>query len=84
MARAKHNFLKLVFYPANHKVFDFPDEHPKLATNTFGIAAHVIIEQFIYARIPPRLKKSINQALLENGNFEKIDTHLEKNLELSS
>ena len=32
----------------------------KLAKSAFGIAAQLIIEQFIYAKIPPHLKQSIN------------------------
>ena len=83
MAAAKHKFQKLVFNPANQKLVDFLDELQKLAKDAFGIAAHAIIEQFIYANMPPHLKKSINQAHLENGTYEQIVTHLEKELELN-
>ena len=83
MATAKHNFQKLVFNPANQKLVDFLDELQKLAKDAFGIAAHTIIEQFTYAKMPPHLKKSINQAHLENGTYELIVTHLEKELELN-
>ena len=83
MATAKHNFQKLVFNQANHKFKDFLDELQKLAKDAFGIAAHAIIEQFIYAKMPPHLKKSINQAHLEIGTYEQIVTHLEKELELN-
>ena len=55
-----------------------------MAKNAFGIAAHAIIEQFTYAQMPPHLKKSINQAHLENGTSEQIVTHLERELELNS
>ena len=83
MATAKHKFQKLVFNPANQKLVDFLDELQKLAKNTFGIAAHAIIEQFIYAKMPSHLKKSINQALLENGTFEQVVTYLERKLGLN-
>ena len=83
MATAKHKFQKLVFNPANQKLVYFLDELQKLAKDAFGIAAHVIIEQFIYAKMPPHLKKSINQAHLENGTYEQIVTHLERELELN-
>ena len=83
MATAKHKFQKLVFNPANQKLVDFLDELQKLAKDAFGIAAHAIIEQFIYAKMPPHLKKSINQAHLENGTYEQIVTHLERELELN-
>ena len=83
MATAKHRFQKLVFNPANQKLVDFLDELQKPAKDAFGIAAHAIIEQFIYAKMPPYLKKSMNQAHLENGTYEQIVTYLEKELELN-
>ena len=82
MATAKHKFQTLVFNPANQKLVDFLDELQKLAKDAFGIAAHAIIEKFIYSQMPPHLKKSINQAHLENGTYEQIVTHLERELEL--
>ena len=60
------------------------DELQNLAKDAFGVAAHLIIEQFIHAKMPPRLRKSINQAYLENGSCEQIVTHLEKELDLNS
>ena len=82
MATAKHKFQNFVFNPANQKLVDFLDHLQKLAKDAFKIAADAIIEQFIYAEMPPRLKKSINQAHLENGTYEQIITHLERELEL--
>ena len=83
MATAKHKFQKLIFNPANQNLVDFLDELQKLAKDAFRIAGHAIIEQFIYAKMPPHLKKSINQAHLENGTYEQIVTHLERELELN-
>ena len=85
MATAKHKFQKIVFNQAKHKLAEFLDELQKLANDAFGIAiaAHSIIEQFIYARMPPHLKKSTNQAHLENGTSEQNVTHLEKELGLN-
>ena len=83
MATAKHNFQRLVFNPANQKLIDFLDELQKLAKDASGVAAQAIIEQFIYAKMPPHLKKSINQAHLENGTYEQIVSHLERELELN-
>ena len=62
MATTKHKFQHLVFNPANLKVIDFLNELQKLAKDAFGVAAQAIIEEFIYAKMPPHLKKSINQA----------------------
>ena len=83
MATAKHKFQRLVFNPTNQKLMDFLDELQKLAKDAFGVAAQAIIEQFIYAKMPPHLKKSINQAHLENGTYEQIVSHLERELELN-
>ena len=87
MATAKHKFQKLVFNPANQKLVDFLDELQKLAKDAIGIrpnSAHANIEQFIYAKMPPHMNKSINQAHLENGTYEQIVIHLKWELELNS
>ena len=60
MVTAKHKFQRLVFNPANRKLIDFIDELQKMAKDAFGVAAQAIIEQFIYAKMPRHLKKSIN------------------------
>ena len=78
MATAKHKFQRLVFSPANQKLFAFLDELQKLAEDAFGVAAQDIVEQLIYAKMPPYLKKSINQAHLENDTYKQIVSHLER------
>ena len=83
MATAKHIFQKLVFNPANQKLVDFLDELQKLAKDAFGSAAHAIIEQLTYAKMPPHLKKLITQAHLDNVTYEQIVTNLERELELN-
>ena len=83
MATAKHKFQRLVFNPSNQKLIDFLDELQKLAKDAFGVAAQAILEQIIYTKIPPHLKKSINQAHLANGTYEQIVSHLERELELN-
>ena len=83
MATAKHKFQRLVFNTANQKLIDFVDELQKLAKYAYGVAAQAIIEQFIHAKMPPHLKKSINRAYLKNGTYEQIVSHLEKELELN-
>ena len=52
MATAKQKFQKLVFSPANQTLIDSLDDLQQLAKNAFGIDAHAIIEQFIYAVMP--------------------------------
>ena len=83
MATAKHKFQRLVFNAANQKLIDILDELQKLAKDAFGVAAQEIIEQFIYAKIPPHLKKSNNQAHLEKDSYEQIVLHPERELELN-
>ena len=80
MATTKYKFQRLVFNPANQKLIDVLDELQKLAKDAFGVAAQAIIEQLIYAKMPPHLKKSINQAHLENGTYEQIVSHLDREL----
>ena len=83
MVTAKHKIQRVVFNPANQKLIDFLDERQELAKDAFGVAAQEIIEQFINAKMPPHLKKSIIPAHLEKGTYEQIVSHLEKELELN-
>ena len=79
MATVKYKIQRLVFNHANQKLIDFLDELKKLAKDAFGVAAQAIL----FTKKPPHLKKSINQAHLENGAYEQIVSHLEKELELN-
>ena len=36
----------------------------------------------MYAKMPPHLNKPINQAQLENGKYEQIVSHLEREVDL--
>ena len=83
MATTKQKFQKLVFNPANQKLVDFPDELQKEAKDTFGIAAHAILEQFTYAKMPPHLKKIDKSGPLGKCTYEQIVTHLDRELELN-
>ena len=42
-----------------------------------------MIDSFIYAKLPPHLKRSFNLAYLENGRYDQIVAHLEEELEHS-
>ena len=63
MATAKYKFQQIVFNPANQNLIYFLDELQKLAKGAFSVAAQPIIEQFIYAKMPPHLKESIKAFL---------------------
>ena len=79
----KKHFSTIFFDPPNHKLIDFLDELQKLAKYGFGMAAQAITEQFINAKMPAHLVKSINQAHLEIGTYEQIVSRLEEELELN-
>ena len=80
MATAKHKSQLLVFNPANQNLID---ERQEIAKDAFEVVAQANIEQFLCSKVPPHLRKSKNQAHLENGIYEHIVSHLEKELELN-
>ena len=82
-ASAKHRFNRLFFDPENQKLPDFLEELQESAEKAFGDTAHQMIENLLYAKMPPHLKKSINQAYLENGTYDQIVKHLEREMELN-
>ena len=82
-ASAKHRFYRLSFDPENQKLPDFLEELQESAEKAFGENAHQMIENLLYAKMPLHLKKSINQAYLENGTYDQIVKHLEKEMELN-
>ena len=73
MATVKHKFQRLVFNPANQKLIHFLDELQKLAKNAFGVAARAIIEQFIYAKMPPHLKrKQLTRRIWKTARMNRL------------
>ena len=81
-ASAKHRFHRLVFDPERQKLPDFLEELQESAEKAFGDIASQMIES-LYAKMPPHLNCSINQAYLENGTYEQIVRHLEREMELN-
>ena len=43
-----------------------------------------MIDSLLYAKLPPKLKGSVNMARLENGTYEEFVSHLEGELELNA
>ena len=82
-ASAKHRFNRLSFDPEHQKLPDFLEQLQESAEKAFGENAHQMIENLLYAKMPPHLKKSINQACFENGTYEQIVRHLEREMELN-
>ena len=82
-ASAKHRFNRLAFDPENQKLPDFLEEFQGSAEKAFGENAYQLIENLLFAKMPPHLKKSINQAYLENGTYDQIVKHLEREMEFN-
>ena len=82
-ATAKHKWHRLVFDPNTMKLPDFLEELNQGAEKAFGENAQAIIDSLLYAKLPPKLKRSVKMARLENATYEEIVTHLERELELN-
>ena len=48
-----------------------------------GEHAQAMIDSLLYAKLPPKLKRSVNMVRLEIATYEEIVTHLERELELN-
>ena len=82
-ATAKHKWHRLVFDPNTMKLPDFLEELNQGAEKAFGEDAQAMIDSLLYAKLPPKLKRSVNMARLENAIYEEVVTHLERELELN-
>ena len=78
-ATAKQKWHRLVFDPNTMKLPDFLEELNQGAEKAFGDHAQKMI-----AKLPPKLKRSVNMARLENGSYDEIVAHLERELELNA
>ena len=83
-ATAKHKWHRLIFDPNTMKVPDFLEELNQGAEKAFGENAESMIDSLLYAKLPPKLKRSVNMARLENGTYGEIVPHLERELELNA
>ena len=83
-ATAKHKWHRLVFDPNTMKLPDFLEELNQGAEKAFGDHAQKMIDSLLYAKLPPKLKRSVNMARLENGSYDEIVAHLERQLELNA
>ena len=82
-ATAKPKWHRLVFDPNTMKLQDFLEELNQGGEKAFGENAQAMIDSLLYAKLPPKLKRSVNMARLENATYEEIVTHLERELELN-
>ena len=72
-ASAKHRFHRLIFDPERQKLPDFLEELQESAEEAFGDKASHMIENLLYAKMPPHFKRSKSQAYLENGKMERMN-----------
>ena len=80
-ATAKHKWHKLTFNPNAKALLDFLEELNECAERAFGENAQHMIDSLLYAKLPLRLKRSLNLAYLENGTCDQIVAHLGRELE---
>ena len=80
---AKHKSHRLVFDPNTMKLLDFLEELNQGAEKAFGKNAQTMVNSLLYAKLPPKLKRSVNIARLGNETYEEIVAHLERELELN-
>ena len=66
------------------KLPDFLEELNQGAEKAFGDHAQKMIDSLLYAKLPPKLKRSVNMARLENGSYDEIVAHLETEIELNA
>ena len=88
MVTVERKFQKRFLNPADQKRAVFFDEHHRLAKDEFHKGARAVIEHFIKVKLnlpppPPHVKKSINQAQLENGKYKKSVAHLAKEIKMN-
>ena len=83
-ATAKLTWHLLVFDPNSTKLPDFLEELNQGAEKAFGDNAQKIIDNLLYAKLPPKLKRSANIARLENGSYDEIVAYLERESELNA
>ena len=84
VATAKHKWHKRMFNPSQQSLSDFLEELRHTAERAFGEQAQCMIDSLLYPKMPPSIKKSINRSYLENGTYEQIIKHIEREMELNS
>ena len=62
---------------------DFLEELNQRTEKAYGENAQAMIDSLIYAKVPPKLKRPVNIARLENATYDEIVTHLDRELELN-
>ena len=80
-ARCKRENLSI--NPSQQTFPDFLEQYQTLAQEAYGEDAPTFIETSFYAKMPPHLKRALNQARLETESYETMVQHLEREIELN-
>ena len=68
-ATQKHTCQRFIFNPNTTKLPDFLEELNQGAQKTFSENAKSIIDSLFHARLPPKLKRSVNMAVWRMGRL---------------
>ena len=79
----KHKWHRLVFNPNTMQLPDFLEELNQGAKKAFGDHLQKVIDSLVYAKLPPKLKRSVNISRLEKISYDEI-VHLARELELNA
>ena len=82
-ASAKVRWHKMNFDPNEKKFAEFLEELEEAGKKAFGESATEMAEQFLYSKMQPHLKKSINTAFLENGTYKQMVDHIYREMDLN-
>ena len=75
VATARCKWEQLPFDHSHQKFQDFLEQYQKFAQEAFGDEASKYIETSFYAKMPPHLKRVLNQARLETESYDTMVQH---------
>ena len=84
MARVIHKLKEPAFKPTDEKIVNFFVELHRVDKDAFEIAAHEIIVQIKYAKLPSHSKKPRDHVHLGNGTYENFSHKMKNKSELKS
>ena len=83
VATARCKWEQLHFDPSRQMFQDFLEQYQKLAQEAYGDDAPKFIETSFYAKMPPHLKRVLDQARLQTETYDTMVHHLEREMELN-
>ena len=83
VATARCKCEQLHFDSSGQKFQDFLEQYQMLAQEAHGDDTPKFIETSFYAKMPPHLKRVLNQARLDTETYDTMVQHLEREMELN-